>query len=184
MTGGSPSPGLTLRHRGTRLRVRLEIPEEVIVKRIALSFGACALLAAAAAPSSFGFAAGFDYLGEVKGQDGTSVGFSIDRSASGHRRVSEFTITRVAYDCRDAPAGLTDGWVFDPGIRVKSRRFEGRGDWIGLPLDPVGKLTGKLRRGGRASGSFKIRGEFAGAGTHCSTGLLDWRASRSAILTR
>ena len=154
------------------------------MKRFALFLGLCALLALASAPASFGFAANFDYLGQVKGQDGSSVGFSIGRSASGRKRVIDFTVTRAAYECRDAPPGLTDGWVLDRGLRVKARRFEGRGDWIGLPLDPVGKVTGKLRPGGRASGSFKIRGELAGPGTHCNTGLVGWRATRAPVFTR
>jgi hypothetical protein len=153
------------------------------VKRVALSLGLCALLALASAPASFGFAADFDYVGQVAGQDGSSVGFSVVRSASGRKRVKEFTVTRVVYRCRDAPPGVTDGWAFDGGMRIRSRRFEGKSDWIGLPLDPVGKVSGKLRRGGVAKGSFKIRGELAGPGTHCRTGLVDWRASKNPILT-
>ncbi len=154
------------------------------MKLLTLSLCIFGLLALGAAPSSFGFAANFDYVGDAKGQDGSSVGFSLTRSASGRKRVVDFTVTRVAYQCRDALPGLTDGWLLDRGMRVRSRRFEGRGDWIGLPLDPVGKVTGKLRRRGRASGSFKIRGELAGPGTHCNTGLVDWRASKNPILTR
>jgi hypothetical protein len=152
------------------------------VKRLALSLCILGLAALGFAPSSFGFAANFDYIGQVKGQDGSSVGFSVGRSASGRKRVTQFTVTRVAYECRDASPGVTDGWLLDRGIRVKARRFEGRGDWVGLPLDPVGKVTGKLRRRGRASGSFKIRGELAGPGTHCNTGLVSWRASKNPIL--
>jgi hypothetical protein len=63
-------------------------------------------------------------------------------------------------------------------MRVRSRLFGRDGDWIGLPFDPVGAVAGKLRRGGVAAGEFKLRGELAGPGTHCRTGVLEWRAEK------
>lgn len=144
-----------------------------LITAIALVGGA--LVASAA----FGFAANFDYTGNVKGQPTTSVGFSVKRSDAGHRKVVGFTIAQIPYTCSDAPSGSTAGWRFVPKMRVKrDRTFEGRGDWVGLPLDPIGTVSGKLRRGGVAVGDFKIRGELAGAGTHCRTGLLEWRATK------
>ncbi len=64
-------------------------------------------------------------------------------------------------------------------MKVKSRRFEGNGDWTGLPLDPVGTVSGKLRPGGVAVGDFKLSGELARPGTHCRTGRLDWKATKT-----
>jgi hypothetical protein len=148
------------------------------VKRFLLSICVCGVLAALAAPASFGFAANFDYIGHVKGEPGTYVGFFLERSVTGKKRVETFTVTGVPYDCRDAPSGITTGWSFEPRTRVRSRRFEGRGEWVGLPLDPIGAVAGKLRRGGVATGELKLRGELAGAGTHCRTGLLEWRAGQ------
>jgi hypothetical protein len=148
------------------------------VKRFLLSICVCGVLAALAAPASFGFAANFDYIGQVNGEPGTYVGFFLERSATGKKRVEGFTVTGVPYDCRDAPSGITTGWSFEPRMRVRSRRFEGRGEWVGLPLDPIGAVAGKLRRGGVATGELKLRGELAGAGTHCRTGLLEWRAGQ------
>ena len=63
-------------------------------------------------------------------------------------------------------------------MRVRRRELSARGEWTGLPTDPVGSVSGKLRRGGRAVGDFKLRGELAGPGTHHRTGSLDWRAEK------
>ena len=151
------------------------------MKRLALSICICGLLAAISAPASFGFAADFDYVGDVKGSPSSSVGFFVEHPAGGPKRVTGFTVVGVPYECRDAPPGVTAGWRFKPRMRVKSRRFEGGGDWVGLPLDPVGTVNGKFRRGGVAVGEFKLRGELAGPGTHCHTGLLDWQATKNLL---
>ena len=151
------------------------------MKRFLLSICACGALAALSAPSSLGFAGSFDYVGQVKGEPGTYVGFFLERSAAGKKRVETFTVTGIPYDCRDAPSGNTAGWSFEARMRVRSRMFEGKGDWVGLPFDPVGSVAGKLRRGGVAAGEFKLRGELAGVGTHCRTGLLEWRATRNIL---
>jgi hypothetical protein len=147
------------------------------VKRLVLSLAVIALLAVPAA-SAFGFAT-FDYTGHVKGDAQTLVGFDVQHTASGHRKVGGFTVSQIPYTCSDAPDGVTTGWRFTKIMRVRSRAFEDRGDWVGLPLDPVGTVSGKLRKHGVAVGDFKLRGELAGPGTHCRTGLLDWRATKS-----
>lgn len=149
------------------------------MKLFLVSICTCGVLAALSAPSSLGFAGNFDYVGHVRGEPGTYVGFFLERAGDGRRRVETFTVTGIPYECRDAPSGITAGWSFEPRMRVRSRRFEGKGDWVGLPLDPAGGVAGKLRRGGAAAGEFKLRGELAGAGTHCRTGLLEWRATRN-----
>jgi hypothetical protein len=145
-----------------------------------VSITSVALLAAGlGASAASGFLAVFDYQGHVKGDQIADVGFFVKRADSGRKRVTQFTVTQAPYSCRDAPPGRTGGWRFLEKMRVKrDRTFEGRGEWVGLPLDPVGKVSGKLRRGGVAVGEFKLRGELAGAGTHCGTGVLEWRATK------
>jgi hypothetical protein len=146
------------------------------MKRLVVCTGICALIAPA---SALGFNANFNYVGHVKGQPTTNVGFSVDRSSGGAKRVPEFVVSQIPYTCSDAPPDLTAGWRFKPKMRVQpDRTFAGRGDWVDLPLDPVGTVSGKLRRNGVAVGSFKLRGELAGPGTHCHTGLLDWRTTK------
>jgi hypothetical protein len=148
------------------------------LKRVALSLCVCGVACAAAAPASFGFSLNFDYLGTVRGQASSHVGFSVEKSASGNKKVTGFTVLDVAYECSDAAPGVTSGgWVLDRKMRIEHRRFEGKGDWVGLPFDPVGNASGRFKPGGIAKGSFKMTGELAGPGTHCKTGLLDWKAT-------
>jgi hypothetical protein len=148
------------------------------MKRLVLVICLCGLLAVAA-PAAFGFSASFNYTGHVKGQPTEFVGFSTKRGDGGHRKVFGFTVTQIPYTCSDAPSGATAGWRFKERMRVRpDRTFEGTGDWTGLPLDPVGSVSGKFRQSGVAVGDFKLRGELAGPGTHCHTGLLDWRAAK------
>jgi hypothetical protein len=149
------------------------------MKRIASATAIAALLGGITAAAALGFANDFDYTGHVKGQPTANVGFAVKKPSPGHRKVVDFTVSQIPYTCRDAPSGVTAGWRFEPRMRVKSdRTFEGSGDWVELALDPVGSVSGKLRRGGVAVGDFKLRGELAGPGTHCRTGLLDWRATK------
>jgi hypothetical protein len=145
------------------------------MKRLVL----CTLAAALVAPASaLGFASNFDYTGHVKGNPSASVGFFVKHTGD-HRKVAGFTVSQVPYSCRDAPSGVTTGWRFGEKMRVKSdRTYFGAGQWTGLPLDPYGLVRGKLRRGGKAAGSFKLNGELAGPDTHCHTGLLEYRATR------
>jgi hypothetical protein len=148
------------------------------VRRTALVLTLALAAAAMTAPNAFGFAAGFDYTGHVKDQPNASVGFFVGRG-DGHRKVAGFTVSQIPYTCSDAPSGATTGWRFKERMRVRrDRTFEGTGEWVGLPLDPTGSVSGKFRKGGVAVGDFKLRGELGGAGTHCHTGLLEWRATK------
>ena len=147
------------------------------MKRLVFTLSLCAMLALPAT-GAFGFAATFNYTGHVKGQPTQFVGFFVKHPAGGHRKVLGFTVSQIPYTCSDAPSGSTTGWRFTERMRVRHRAFEGRGDWAGLPLDPVGTVSGRFRDGGVAVGDFKLRGELAGAGTHCHTGLLKWRATK------
>jgi hypothetical protein len=150
------------------------------MKRFVLFTCLCSLLGGTIAQSALGFQSNqFDYEGHVKGQQGAFVGFAVKSTAGQRKRIAHFTVAVIPYSCTDAPSGTTAGWRFDDSIRMEpDRTFGGSGDWIGQPLDPVGRVGGKLRKGGVAVGDFKLRGELAGPGTHCTTGLLDWRATK------
>jgi len=150
------------------------------MKRFVLFTCLWSLLGAVIAQSALGFELNqFSYEGHVKAEPGAFVGFAVNSTAGQRKRVARFTVTQVPYNCSDAPSGTTAGWRFADSTGVEAdRTFGGSGDWIGQPLDPVGRVSGKLRKGGVAVGDFKLRGELAGSGTHCTTGLLDWRATK------
>ena len=148
------------------------------IKLLTLCLFTASVAIAIAAPAAFGFV-NLEYSGHVKGASKTLVGFDVNRTGPGHRKVVGFLVSQIPYTCSDAPSGATAGWRFDPRMRVQRHRtFRARGEWTGLPLDPVGRVSGKFRRGGVAVGDFKLRGELAGPGTHCRTGLLEWRATK------
>lgn len=148
------------------------------MKRLVFTLSICGLLAVPAT-GAFGFAATFNYTGHVKGEPTEFVGFFVKHGDGGHRKVVGFTVSHIPYTCSDAPSGTTAGWRFTDRMRVRpDRTFAGKGDWVGLPMDPVGRVSGKFRKGGVAVGDFKLRGELAGAGTHCRTGPVDWRATK------
>jgi hypothetical protein len=151
------------------------------MKRLVLCAGVCGLLAAMLPSGALGFAGNFDYVGHMKGNPNTFIGFFVKHASGGHRKVTGFTVSQIPYTCRDAPDGTTAGWRFDPKMRVKTdRTFFKTGSWTGLPLDPYGLVRGKLHRGGVATGEFKLNGELAGPDTHCHTHIQDWRATRQS----
>lgn len=146
------------------------------MKRILITIAATAALGASPA---FGFEANFDYSGHVSGDPAAGVGFHIEKTDSGHRRVIGFTVSQMAITCSDSDqTRSTDGYQFDPGMRVKHRKFAGAGDWTVLTLDPSGSVAGKFHPDGTVSGTLRLHGELAGADTHCHTGELKWKAAK------
>src|SRR4051812_35997838 len=141
------------------------------MKRLVLCTCLAGALAAFSAPSALGFAANYDYTGHVKGEPNEFVGFFVKQTAGQRMRVAGFTVTQIPYTCSDAPSDVTAGWKFQPSMRVNpDRTFAESGDWTGLPLDPIGRVSGKLRRGGVAAGGVKLRGGVAGPGEHRTAG--------------
>lgn len=150
------------------------------MKRILITIAAVTALAAG---SAFGFAFSFDYSGNVKG-DSALVGFSLKHPAGGHKKVVDFTVSQMAITCSDSfETRSADGYQFDPRMRVKHRKFAGTGDWTLIGLDPSGSVAGKFHHGGTASGTLKLHGELAGAGTHCHTGELKWKTTKQQPLS-
>jgi hypothetical protein len=144
---------------------------------------AAVALASLVAGSAFGFEANFDYFGHVKHDPESSVGFRIEPTSSGHRRVTTFTVTQVPITCSDDPSTRsTGGYEFGHGMRVRHHEFAGKDDWIVIALDPSGAVAGKFHPGGTATGTFRLHGELAGEGTHCHTGELGWRATKAEPL--
>ncbi len=135
-------------------------------------------LAAAGAGSAYGFAS--EYTGEVKDDPPSDMGFNIDRAGGGDRKVVEFTSVNIQFECEIGTPGRTDGPQQLGKMRVKDDgSFKGSDEVVGIPADPHGKVTGKLRRGGKAVGTLRLRGELDGnAGSDCDTGTQDWKAEK------
>ena len=60
--------------------------------------------------------------------------------------------------------------------------FKGSGEVVGIPADPHGKVTGKLKHGGKAEGTLRLSGELDGdSGSDCDTGHLDWKGQKTGL---
>jgi len=151
-------------------------------KRIAAVLAAALTVAAAVAASAFGFFSNFDYFGHVKhDQELSSVGFKVNPTNSGQKRVARFTVTNVPITCSDSlDTRSSDGYEFAEAMRVRHGDFAGSGDWTVIALDPAGSVAGTLHPGGTATGTFRLHGELAGPTTHCHTGELHWKATKVA----
>lgn len=145
-----------------------------------LAAAAAALVLATSA--AVAFLATADYSGEVRDDPASNIGFDIRRTDAGVRRVVNFTIFNLEMTCTDSKEPRTGGWRFDRRMRIhEDGTFSGRGDWIDLPVDPVGFVRGAMLGGGEARGQVRARGELAGPGTHCDTGRLRWDAQKEQL---
>ena len=144
-------------------------------RRTAIAVAAALLVPATAAATIVG-----DYHGQIKGDALTELGFDVKRSDSGHKRVRFFVADGVSFTCTVGADGRTDPMQIDATFPVnRDGEFKGKGDVI-TNVDPVGKVTGRLKRGGRAAGTLRISGELDGAGSSCTTGVQEWRAEKQS----
>ncbi len=131
---------------------------------------------------ALGISVGGNYHGAVQSDKSSSINFDVKRTDSGKRRVANFVGAQLDFTCEGGDPGETSGVLLDRGFRVKrDRTFGGKADATILGFDPPAKLTGKLRRHGRAVGTFRVHGEIDPnnqPGIDCDTGVLEWKAKR------
>jgi hypothetical protein len=123
-----------------------------------------------------------DYNGHVKGDPGSAVAFNLDRSGS-RPRVFNIDASGLGFDCAAGSPGETDAVFFDGIFRVhRDRTFGGPSDVTIGNTDPPGRFEGRLKSGGRAAGTLRIRGELdpeGQPGVNCKTGELRWKAAKN-----
>jgi hypothetical protein len=120
------------------------------------------------------------YQGQIKGDALSEIGFDTERTDSGRKRVVQFFTDGISFTCTVGADGRTEPMLVDATFRLnRDREFKGKGDMI-TEVDPVGKVVGRLKRGGRAVGTVRITGELAGAGSQCTTGVQEWRAAKTS----
>ncbi len=138
------------------------------------------LAALAVTASAWAFATG-DYTGEIKGDPDSGFSFNIRKTDAG-RRVKSVVGAGMDYTCEDSSSGETSGTLLLKSFPVdEDGEFGGRSDAVIFGFDPPAKLTGKLKRGGRASGTIRVHGELDPKNNpklSCDTGTLDWKAER------
>jgi hypothetical protein len=118
------------------------------------------------------------YHGNVKGDPASTISFDIER-VNGHRKVTRFISEGIAFSCSVGTPGDTPHMRIKGRFRIEDRAFRGRGEAVEIDADPFGIVTGRLKDGGRAAGTLKLRGELDGnPGSKCSTGVVEWRAEK------
>jgi hypothetical protein len=118
----------------------------------------------------------------IKGDPDSDLSFNLRKTDAG-RRVKSVIGFGLDYTCKDSSSDQTSGVELMRSFPVdEDGEFGGKADAVILGFDPPAKLTGKLRRGGRASGTIRVHGELdpkGNPGLDCNTGTLEWRADRS-----
>ncbi len=138
------------------------------------------LLAAAIAAPPAGALFTLDYNGNIKGDPDSYVGFNLNRTSAGKRKVSFFTTRGIQFACEGGSTGQTEFLTLDGSLRVKHRKFKGAVH-VFTPLgDPVARVHGKLHRDRRvANGTIHLIGKLdpSQPDLRCNTGVQEWRAT-------
>jgi len=126
-----------------------------------------------------------DWNGRVKGDPDSFVSFNVAKSDSGVKRVRDVVAGGLAITCDGGIEDEADGVFLEGKFRVRHREFGGRTDATIGGLDPPATFKGRLKRGKRAVGTIRLRGELdpiEHPGVNCRTGRLEWRAKKSPPL--
>ncbi len=122
-----------------------------------------------------------DYAGNVNGDPQALVTFEVKKTDDA-KRVNSFITDDVDFTCTIGTPGETVTMQILGGFPVEDQRFKGRGEAVGIPADPFGKVTGRFKPGGNAAGTLRLRGELDGeVGSQCTTGVVRWRAERTGF---
>jgi hypothetical protein len=104
------------------------------------------------------------------------MGFNVVKTDAG-KKVRGMLLDGLPYECEEEPAGATEGHRVLGSFKVQNREFGGTRDAVDAELvDPTAKVTGKLKPGGKAKGTIRLKGAIAGPGSDCDTGRLEWKA--------
>ena len=137
--------------------------------------------ALAVTASAMAFAVG-DYSGEIKGDPGSGITWEV-KSTQGGRKVKNILLTGIEFTCEKGSPGETAGVVLEEKFRVgEDGSWGGNSNAIIAGFDPPAKITGRLKPGGKASGTFRMKGELdpeGQPGVDCKTGLQEWKAEKT-----
>jgi hypothetical protein len=139
-----------------------------------------AVAAMVLATGALAFALG-DYSGEIKGDPSSGLTWDV-KNTQGGRKVRSIILTGVNFTCEKGSPGETAGVVLDEKFRVgEDGNWGGNSNAVISGFDPPARITGRLKPGGKASGTFRMKGELdpkGQPGVDCKTGLQEWRAEK------
>jgi hypothetical protein len=124
-----------------------------------------------------------EYTGHAKGDAGGSfVGFDV-KKAHGEKKVKHFQVQGLDFECDGGSPGQIAFTMVDDAFPVDGKgEFGGRSHATIVPnFDPRAKVTGKLKPGGKAVGTIRMRGKLdpeGQPGVKCDTGTLGWKAEK------
>jgi hypothetical protein len=138
---------------------------------------AVAVVAISATALAFGLG---EYNGNVKGDPSSGLWFEVRQTEDG-RRVKDIGGAGFDFTCDEGTPGDTSGVGLERSFKVEDGSFGGTSNAVILGFDPPAKITGRLKRGGRATGTIRMKGELdpeGQPGIECKTGVLEWRAEK------
>lgn len=145
------------------------------LRRIAFTGAAVAALAFAASATA---SKQGEYEGRVKGAPDSEITFKVDRRKDQkHIRVYRFNAEKVPTDCGGNPDTTEYGLGGYFGLRLRNGKFHLKDSPSGFRDDSIIVVHGKVEAGGRAHGTLRIVEDFDNLPT-CSTGVVDWSASK------
>jgi hypothetical protein len=109
------------------------------------------------------------YKGEIKSEPSASLKLTV-KELMGDRYVTRIAFDKIPLHCEggdtkssgDASAGQEGS----PGIQIKGGEFKGPWDY--------GKISGKVRGGGKIAGTILLKTNAGGSLGRCSSGKLDY----------
>jgi len=129
--------------------------------------GLAVVMAVALAGASTAQAA--TYKGEIKGEPEASLTLIV-KEIEGDRYVTRVEFKKIPVDC-DGGNSTTGGDASaggpgEPGIEIKGGEFSGPWNY--------GKLSGKVRGGGKIAGTISIKTDAGGSLGECKSGKLNY----------
>jgi hypothetical protein len=109
-----------------------------------------------------------EFKGQIKGEPDTSLTLKV-KKIDGDRYVTRIEFKKIPLECEggktDTSGDASAGKPGEPGIEIKGGEFKGPWNY--------GKISGKVRGGGKIAGTILLKTEASGLG-NCSSGDLDY----------
>jgi hypothetical protein len=156
-----------------------------VTRRVAIC---TVLVAVAGSAAAVALPANHDFNGHIKGDPSPGSAFAFDTGkVDGKKYVGQIQASGLDYKCPEGSPGETQAVTIQKAFKVnRHREWGGKADAIIGNTDPPARVEGKLKPGGKAAGTFRMKGELdpdGQPGVDCKTGLLEWKAKKGPPAT-
>jgi len=151
------------------------------MKRRVAIYTVLAVLAVSAA--AIALPAIHDFNGEIKGDPSPGSAFAFNTGKKGDDKfVGNVQASGIDFECPEGSPGETPGVTLSKLFKVNhDGEWGGRAEAFIGDSDPPARVEGKIKPGGKATGTFRMHGELDPNGqpsVECKTGLLEWKAEK------